>query len=228
MTRGAVFCAAVLLLSVSATAQESSVQLLLNGGLSLPRGPEVFERGWSEGFNVGGGVSFRFTRHLTVQALVNYDRFPFDNEGYDAFLEEAIGFRLGPPDETQGNEVSILSASGELKVSILGDRRTVSPYVIGGGGVARFAYGARTVSLGPDPDLILTPYDYLYGSIWLGGEFTVEGESETVAIATVGGGLDIPLGRRLAIFVEGRFQWNFTSYDTRDFVSLRAGARIGL
>ncbi|MCZ6727618.1 MAG: hypothetical protein O7A98_09745 [Acidobacteria bacterium] len=50
--------------------------------------------------------------------------------------------------------------------------------------------------------------------------------SETSAMATVGGGLDIPIGERLGAFVEGRYQTNFTEGDSMNFGSFRAGIRI--
>jgi hypothetical protein len=110
MKRGILLCSAVLLFAVSATAQEeSALHFLLNGGLSLPQKPDVFKDGWSQGFNVGGGVAYRLSRHFALQALVNYDRFPFDEEGLLRIFTRETGFDpgdVGLSIDVRGAEIS--------------------------------------------------------------------------------------------------------------------------
>lgn len=203
--------ALLVLLSVPTMAQEESkFHFIVNGGLSEPDAPAEFKAGWKEGSNIGGGIGYRFSPHLAIQGLVNYDRFSVDSERLLSELD------LGPlPDfvdlEVTGAETSVLSLSGELKASLVGDPNRVSPYVTIGAGVADVKVGDITIS-----------------TSFLGIEIeeTMAGISETVAMATVGAGLDIPFGERLGAFVEGRYQSNFTEGDTTDFSSIRAGIRI--
>ena len=131
MKRGILVCGAVLLLAVPAAAQEESkLHFLVNGGLSMPQKPDVFKDAWSEGFNVGAGVGYRLSRHLTIQGMVNYDRFPFDEQALLDMAEEELGIdpgEFGISIDVTGAEASALSVSGELKVAFVGDPSKVSP-----------------------------------------------------------------------------------------------------
>jgi hypothetical protein len=211
-------CCAFLVAAVPAVAQEDAkFSVLVDGGLSLPQKPDVFKDVWSQGFNVGGGVGYRFSRHFAFQALVHYDRFSFDEGGFLDLFEQEFGFdpnELGVSVDVQGAETTFLSLSAELKASFVGDSSKVSPYVVGGGGVSQVSIG--------DTELRGT-----FMGIDLPVE-TLEGESETNAMATFGGGVDIPLGGRAGVYVEGRYHIHFTSEETTDFVSFRVGLRFGL
>jgi opacity protein-like surface antigen len=218
MKRGILTCGVLLLLAVTATAQEESkLHFLLNGGLTIPQQPDFFNDGWKQGLNVGGGVGYRLSRHLTVQAMFNYDRFPFDEDGMLDALTAELG--LDPRDmgftfDITGADMSVVSVSGELKASFVGDPSKISPYVIGGGGIAHLSMSSVTMT----------------GS-FLGmqlAEETMEGESETALMATVGGGVDIPISERLGVFVEARYQFNFTSEELTNFAGVRGGVKIGL
>ena len=217
MKRSVLLCCALLLLSVHANAQEdSNVQILLNGGYSLPQKPDIFKDVWNNGFNVGAGVGYRFSGRFTVQGLVNYDKFSVTDNGIMDILTEEIGFdpsELGLEINLQGGSVSVLSLTGEVKVSFVEDPSKISPYVIGGGGLGRVSTDDVTVAL-----------TFLGESL----EESIEGESETKAMATVGGGVDIPIGERAAVFVEGRYQFVFMSDERMEFVGIRGGIRIGL
>ena len=203
------------LLSVPTMAQEESkFHFIVNGGLSEPDAPAEFKAGWKDGSNIGGGIGYRFSPHLSVQGLLNYDRFSVDSEGLLSELD------LGPlPDfvdlEVTGAETSVLSLSGELKASLVGDPNRVSPYVTICAGVADVKVGDITIST-----------SFLGLEIEIEIEETMQGVSETVGMAAVGAGLDIPFGERLGAFVEGRYQSNFTEGDSMDFSSFHAGIRI--
>ena len=58
-------------------------------------------------------------------------------------------------------------------------------------------------------------------------EETLEGESETKVMASIGAGFEM-LGERVGIFVEGRYQFNFPEFEEgrTDFASFRVGVRI--
>jgi opacity protein-like surface antigen len=143
---------------------------------------------------------------------------------------------LGLSIDVQGANVTILSVSGELKASIFGDPDKVSPYVMGGFGIAHLSTSDTTSSLAT-PELELNTYDYLYGDTSFYYDLsqfdidittTIEGESETKMTAIICGGVDIPISERVEFFAEGRYQLNFTEDDRTDFASLRGGVRIGM
>ena len=209
MKNACTLTALLLLLSVPAMAQEDSkLYFLVTGGISQPEAPAVVANNWKDGISVGGGVGYRFSPHLAAQAVVNYDRFDFDGAGLLA--------EFGPmPDfvdiNIDGGEASVLSLSGELKASLREGLDRVSPYVTIGGGVAE-----------------VKASDIVISTSIFGLEFTetVPGASETVAMASVSAGLDIPIGRRFGTFVEGRYQSNFTDGDSTDSGSLRTGIRV--
>jgi opacity protein-like surface antigen len=216
MKRAMFLLLAVLILSPHANAQgDSSFQVIFNGGYSLPQKPDVFKDAWNNGYNLGGGVGYRLGR-LMFQGLVNYDRFSIDVDGVMNVLTEEIGFdptMLGLDINIQGGDVSVLSLTGEVKVAFVEGSGPVNPYVIGGGGIGRLSTDDVTVSL------------ELFGERL---EETVESESETKPMATLGGGVDIPIGERAAVFAEGRYQWVFTSDESMGFVTIRGGVRVGL
>jgi opacity protein-like surface antigen len=217
MNRAVLVSLALVLFSAHANAQEeSSFHILFNGGYSLPQKPDIFKDVWNNGFNVGGGVGYRFVSWLTVQGLVNYDRFSIDENGVSNLFEEEFGVGLSGLDlglDFQGGQISLLSLTGEVKASFVADPSKVSPYVVGGGGVGRLSIDDATVAI-----------SFLGERL----EETLEGESETKAMATVGGGVDIPIGGRIAVFVEGRYHLVFTSEERTDFAGFRGGVRLGL
>ena len=199
--------------SVHGTAQEESrLRVVLCGGLSLPHAPEVFKKGSSNGFNMGGGINYRVKRQIAFQALVNYDRFPLDEEGVLDQTAEEFGSVLSSL-SIQGADASFLSVSGEFIFSFIGLPNTATPYAIAGMGMARISVSDVTIS----------------GS-FLGADFTetTEGISETNPLAFFGAGVYIPLDERIGVLVEGRYQFIFREDERTNFVSLRGGVRIGL
>lgn len=201
----------LLLLSVPTMAQEDSkLYFLVNGGISQPEAPDAFKDGWKDGTSIGGGVGYRFSPHLSVQALVNYDRSELDGERLldEAGLDPIPGFI---DINLSGGDTSVLSLSGELKASLREDPDRVSPYVTIGGGVADVKVSDVTITTS-------------FFGIEL--EETMEGMSETAVMATAGLGLDMPIGERFGAFIEGRYQTNLTKGDATDFGSVRAGIRI--
>lgn len=201
----------LLLLSIPSMAQEDSkLHFLVNAGLSTPDAPDAFKSGWKDGTGIGGGVGYRFSPRLSVQGLVNYDRFGLDSQKILAELDLG-SLPPGVDVNVSGADTSVLSLSAELKASLRAGPNRASPYVTVGGGVADVQVSDTTIS-----------------ASFLGIEFTetLPGRSETVAMATVAGGVDIPISDRYGAFVEGRYQTNFTEGDSLDFSGFRAGLRI--
>lgn len=209
-------------ISASAGAQErQKLEFFAGAGLGLPLAPEGFKDVWKEGYGVGGGASYRFNSRISILGRVDYDRFAFDAQG----LRDQVDLVLTPYDflipdfevSVEGGETSILSFAGEVKVSLIGDEHKVSPYVTGGGGVARLSVADATLSIsssGFDPR-------------FFGSPDTIEGVSETAPLIVFGGGTDMRLSERIALFVEARYQRLFTEDESTDHASVRGGIRIG-
>lgn len=191
--------------------EESKLHFLLNGGVTLPMAPDVFDEIWRKGVNLGGGVGYRLSHRFSVLARVNYDRFQPNKHGLIEFLEDEAPlfiFELGIS-ELSGADTSIFSVSGELKISVLGHSEKTSLYLIGGFGLAH-----RSIQ-----DVVMSVRYFEITE-------TIEGESETAACVTFGGGFDVPLAGRFRVFVETRYQMSFTDEDRTDHVTFAAGLRI--
>jgi hypothetical protein len=214
-----IFSSSLLLFCSPAFALEQpKLNLLLNSGVVVPTAPETFNEAWRKGVNLGGGVGYRWTSHFSLYARFNYDQFPLNEQGLFDLASKEVGYdprSFGLSPNIQGGDGSILSVSGELKVSFFGDSGKISPYVIGGLGVAHYVTDDATFSVSfLGFDLIL--------------ETIVGGESETAASAIFGGGVDVPLNGRFGIFVEGRYQVGFTEDEATNHGTIGAGLRIGL
>jgi opacity protein-like surface antigen len=210
--RGVVFFIVFFLCCNPVNAQgESKFYFLLSGGIALPTAPDVFDEVWRTGVNLGGGVGYRVSHRFSVLARVNYDRFQPSEHRMIEYLEEEAGvdlYKFGPF-EFSGADASIVSVSGELKISVLGHSEKTVLYLIGGLGVAHHSLRDVVMSL-------------RYFEI----KETIEGESETAACVTFGGGVDVPLAGRFKVFVETRYQTSFTEEDRTVHTTFAAGVRI--
>jgi opacity protein-like surface antigen len=217
----------VAFLAVSASAEERpKLELFASGGLATPLTPSFFKDSWKNGWGVGGGAAYRFNSRLAIEGRIDYDELAFDQAGFEDLVFGGIGivpvdFGLGV--EIEGADVSLLSFVGDVKFSIVGDDKRISPYVMGGGGIGRLATGETTIrtTFLPIYELYLDPAFFPF-------EDTIEGQSETAPLITFGAGVDFRASRRITIFVDGRYQRLFTEGEPTDHGSVRGGVRIGI
>lgn len=185
--------------SFAAGQTERRVSMFAGGGIAVPSAPDTFRDGWKEGFEVVFGVGFPLASKLTLQGTVAHDRFSIDK---DLFLFDWAG-----------GEAEVLSFSGELRFRFV-DSERLSPYLVGGGGVARVSTKDLTLPL-PPPDLF-TDSGY-FDPRFYGPE--VDGFAETTAMTTFGGGVDVPFTGSTQFFAEARYRIAFTSGEDMDLLS---------
>jgi opacity protein-like surface antigen len=144
------------------------------------------------------GAGFPITSKLTLQGTVAYDRFSYDKSKVSS--------------DWRGGDAEILSFSGEVKFRFVKDFDRVSPYLVGGAGVARVSTKELTLSLSSPNDLFTDPRYFdprFYG-------FFLEGFTETAAMTAFGGGVDVPFTDLMQFFLEARYQISFTSGEILD------------
>jgi hypothetical protein len=193
-------------LSVPVYAEEPSrFDVVLDGGWSAPQSTY-----WRGALNLEGGVGYHLTHWFALQALGSYERFPADEEAWNRQLG------AGYSTTVEGGQFTSLGLSAELKISLAGDPKNVVPYAVFGGSVSHVQEAASTVSVS-------------YGGEDVNQETTTAftGTHSTVAL---GGGVDVPAGRRVRVFVEARYRMFLreTGRKRMEYLGLRVGARIGL
>jgi opacity protein-like surface antigen len=217
----------VAFLAASASGEEKpKLELFASGGLATPLSPSLFSDSWKNGWGVGGGATYRFNSRLALEGRIDYDKFAFDQAGFEDLVLGGIGivpFDLGLGFEIEGADVSVLSFVGDVKFAIVGDDKRISPYVMGGGGVGRLSTSETTIRT-----TVLPLYDIFFDPNFYAFDDTIESQSETGPLITFGGGVDIRASQRVTIFVEGRYQRLFTEEQPTDHGSVRAGVRIGI
>jgi opacity protein-like surface antigen len=192
----------LLTITLSSPSQEKVNDFYISGGLSFPSGPQVFSDYWKMGFNVGGGFGFPLSTSVSLIAIVDYNNFSFDEEGFlKAFGFSNYGLSI------TGGSASIFTVNGNIKILLNTTPNTTSPYIIGGLGFFSLSTSDVTVS----------------GS---GGSVNVAGDSESAFNVQFGLGIDIPTSSTMNVFIEGRYGIGFTKEENTSFLPIRIGLRI--
>jgi opacity protein-like surface antigen len=205
-------------ITAAAGAQTERRVIVFGGaGIAVPGSPDAFREKWKEGFDVALGVGFPLASKLSLQGAVAYDQFSFDKS-------------LLSGDWT-GGESEILSFSGEVRFRFVEDSGRLSPYLVGGAGVVHIWTADLTQSFSPT-----SPYDLFTDPAYFDPRFygvPIDGFTETAAMTTFGGGVDIPFTESTQFFVEARYQISFTSDEIQAVLAFRESTehwtvRVGL
>ena len=196
-----VLCLMLCAFAGSAQAQGTR-KLTVNFGLgpAFPVSPEGFTDLWNAGPTVGTGISYALTPVLAAMVILDFSMFTLNE---NKALQQ-VGIAIG---DVAGGRITLLSGSINLKACVLPQATGIRPYLLGGGGIYRQSVGAIAWKFG---DII----------------FPIElPESETTQMLQVGLGVDIPAGRKVELFIEGRFMIGFTEGDSRTTIPVRFGIK---
>ena len=173
-----------------------------NSGISFPTGPDEFTDYWRMGFNFGGGIGYSVSPNLTLVGYFDFNNFRFDD---DKFLRD-YGFS-GYGISISGGEASIITLSGNLKATLQTSPSSLHPYFCGGIGFFKFSIGDVTVY---EP----------------GGSATAEGDSESAFSVLFGAGIDFVIGKRMDLFIEGKYAIGFTEDGSTQMFPIKLGIKF--
>lgn len=197
-------CLVLCALAGSAQAQGTH-KLTVNFGLgpAFPVNPERFTDLWNSGPTIGTGISYALTPVLAAMVILDFGMFTLNEN--KALIE--VGAPIG---NVAGGRITIRSGTLNLKACVLPHATGIRPYLLGGGGIYRLSVGDVAWRFG---DIVQpnVPFDLP--------------ESETTQMLQVGLGMDIPAGRNVELFVEGRFVIAFTEGDSRTTIPIRLGIK---
>ena len=189
----------VCLLSTSASGEG---MFLLNGGVSIPTGPDPFKDFWGAGISLGGGggVTLGDSKQPALLVSVDYNRHPIDG---DAFLSDLGVSDLGV--SLSGGSITLLNLMANLRFNLTPVDAKASPYFIGGVGMFRLSVS----------DIVATG----------GGQVITEpiDAAETKLGIGFGAGVDINVGENVGLFIEAKYGIGFTEDESTHHLPIKAG-----
>lgn len=211
--------AALALSAVSLSAHaDSKTSIRAGAGLASPASGD-FKDAFKSGPNLSLAIGHDMGSYLSVLGEVEYSTFAIDQSKIDDALDSVLGSdaaifaQLGGRLRIDGGDTSFLSGSVAVKGMVLGNASSISPYVIGAGGVSHRRTGEATITV---TILGFSETD------------TLPSDSETVAAVSFGGGLDFKVADTLGLFVEGRYHIAFTEEQSTKYTTVRAGLSLRL
>ena len=184
----------------------SQPELYLGGGVAFPAGPSSFKDNWKMGYNGTGGIGFVLAPGLSAIITASYSSFPIDQSGS---ITKA-GISAGASVSVDGGTVTALDFAGNIKFSFM--PKGTSLYVVASAGY--FSMSASDMAI----------------KITSGGSsatFNYKTNTVSAFSTSIGAGVDVPLGAKAGIFIEGRYAVAFTSDESTSYIPVKAGVRIG-
>ena len=184
----------------------SQPELYLGGGVAFPAGPSTFKDYWKMGYNGTAGIGFSFAPGLSAIFTASYSSFPIDESGIIA----KAGIPSAASVNVDGGTVTALDFAGNIKYSFM--PKGTSLYVVASAGY--FSMSASDVTV----------------KVSYGGNsttVTVKTNTESAFSTSIGAGVDVPVGAKIGIFIEGRYAIAFTSDESTSYIPVKAGVRIG-
>lgn len=188
-------------LSWAQTETEKTTDLFFSAGIGFPSKPQGFSDYWKMGFNVGGGVGFPISPSISLTGSIDYNSFPFDEDG---FLK-SLGLS-GSGVSVTGGSASIFTITGNVKALLNTAPGRVAPYATAGLGFLSLSTADATVA-------------------YQGQTATAKGDSESAFSLLFGAGIEIPAGTS-TLFIEGKYGLGFTKGESTAFIPIKAGVKM--
>ena len=195
MRRCALLALTVLLLAGTAGAQMSPIKLYAGLGMGLPQAPAVFDDNFKTGFGAMAGVGLGLIPKLEAVPTLEY--YSFDND-----IDQ---FGVGKM------KIVMFGVNGKLNLGI--PTVPMKPYLLAGGGMARFTMGNVTVPQNASDAM-------------KGLADAVSFEDQTKFFYNIGGGLEWKFLIAVSIFAQGRYVHLATDGDPTRFWALNVGVKL--
>jgi len=178
--------------------------LFFSMGPALPSTPDTFADYWGLGFNFGLGYGYSPIPALAILATFDYNVFGFNE---DDFLRDAGfgGFGL----TVDGGAVSIITVAAGIKAGIPRQVGSVSPYFSATVGLFSASTQDATVS-------------------FQGQTQTAQGSDDTGLSVIATGGLDIPVGATVDIFLQAGYGIGFIEEENIGYIPIKGGVNFRL
>lgn len=196
----------VVLLAVPLFSQEeTNLEFILGGGLSVPVQPDNFSSDWKRGYTIGGGFGYRLNVFTSIDIYFDYYNFSFDPHGFMERTE--LMDRL-----IRGNPNSIIAITANLTYTYIIAPNYVAPYISGGAGYQSFT-NSEVRAIQADSEGLIED------------EAVFPGGKGGGALGIVSAGILIPSRHNRNFFVEVRYGFAFTDMMNPQFIPIRFGFR---
>lgn len=171
---------------------QSNIRIELSAGLSLISESNSVLPYWNNGWKVGGSISYVVSQDIQLLASMSYSRFEYSGRGPNLVSPHVLGFRR----DIAGDASHIYEAS--VGVRLLSDR-FVKPFISVRVGILYTQVGEIRITewMEQNPQ---NKFTYVYRSSGIGF---------SKPFASTGFGVDVPIGSKLNILLEGMFTVTF-------------------
>lgn len=189
--------AILLTLGVAASAQVSSpVSFYAGGAMSFPTAPDAFKNSFKNGYHGLVGLGFHANPLMEFVAKVEYHTFKFNFDAANT--------------EYSGGTNKVLMFGGDLKFNPSVPGLPVSPYILGGLGMANIK---QTEFSGP-------------ASLTLSLLNEVVAQDQTKLYWNIGGGANLFSGPKFSIFAQARYVSIATDNEASSFIPVTVGLKF--
>ena len=182
-----------------------TVEISVNGGLSLPSLPSEFKSYWKKGTDVGAGIGYSLepgsVGYGALELKVDWNGYSFDKSAYQSSLPANK-----QSDSIAGSSTNIITAFVTFRGTFSPSKTSVAPYFLLG--IGYFSVSSKDVTVKPD------------------AVFSLPDESQSSVAWMVGAGIDLPLGDKWGVFADGRYILGVNQELGRQYFPVTLGVRI--
>ena len=154
------------------------------------------------GFNLGGGIGYRFGSNVSGNAYFSYNSFPLNENKFLDDLNAPSGVNIS------GGSASVILFTTNIKALLIANSQQVSPYLLVGIGLFSLSTSDATVS-------------------YMGTQIPVNSSNSESAFGILfGGGIDIPVSPTIKIFLEAGYTLGFTKGESTGYLPIKSGLVI--
>jgi opacity protein-like surface antigen len=196
--------AIALLTTTTLSQEEKKTTLSFSSGLSFPSQPSLFSNYWNMGLNFGAGIGYPLSPSVSLIGSFDYNNFGFN----DKALLSDLGYG-GYGITVTGSSITIITVLSNLKVTLVPETKSVSPYLLAGMGFLSISSSDVSVSLGS------------YSR-------SASGNSESAFALQFGTGMDIPINEKIKVFLQASYGVGLTKGTSTNYLPLKAGVSFTL